>query len=81
MDESRPGELVTRSGIYFALHSQHRLIQELTLTKGQLFPQCRICGVQVTFRLWQAREVDDAELPNMLVPYSHGVFSFEGLAI
>jgi hypothetical protein len=70
-----------RSGVYFALHSEHRVVQELTILRGQLFPQCRICGARVTFRLWQAGEADAAELPSILVPYSHGVVSFEGLAI
>jgi len=82
MDQQLPGDLVTHSGIYFALHSQHRVIHELTLTKGEVFPQCRICGTRVSFQLWSAKAVAAAVLPSILVPYCYGVVSaFEGLAV
>jgi hypothetical protein len=83
MDQHRPGDFVSRSGIYFALHREHRAVNELALAKGDLFPQCRICGARVTFQFWRTKAVAAAAvLPAILVPYCYAVLSsFEGLAI
>ena len=80
-DQYQPGDFVPRSGIYFALHSEHRVVHQVTLIEGEAFPQCRICGERVSFQLWRAEAVNAVALPGILVPYCHGVVSFKGLAI
>ncbi len=47
----RPGAKVPASGIYRIEHYKHRLMHEVTLTEGMLFPQCRTCKNGVKFSL------------------------------
>lgn len=49
----RVGERVPYSGIYRALHDNHRLSHEVTLLAGQVFPRCNKCGLSVHFELVQ----------------------------
>lgn len=45
------GANVPVSGIYRAVHGDHRLAHEVTLLGGQIFPRCRKCGSLVHFEL------------------------------
>ena len=45
------GWCVPVSGIYRAVHVDHRLAHEVTLIAGQTFPRCNKCGTQVHFEL------------------------------
>jgi hypothetical protein len=45
------GDLIESSGIYRAIHGDHRLAHEVTLLSGQVFPRCRKCGSLVHFEL------------------------------
>lgn len=47
----RVGSAVPVSGIYRAVHGDHRLAHEVTLISGQCFPRCRKCGDSVYFEL------------------------------
>lgn len=50
-NDLRTGCAVPESGIYRALHSQHRLPTEITLVKDHLFPRCAKCPKPVYFEL------------------------------
>jgi hypothetical protein len=77
-----PGNLVPRSGIYIAIHPKHRLVHEVTVTKGSCFPLCRICGPGVNFQLWTPKKAGAAKnVPKVLVPFSLETHGYEGLAI
>jgi len=74
-----PGNLAPISGIYIAIHPEHRLVHEVTITVGDLFPLCRICGGRVNFQLWrQGKATDDH---NVLVPFSFEWYEYETLAV
>lgn len=45
----KPGELVPISGIYTAVHERHRPRHDVVALKGEEFPLCRICKVDVRF--------------------------------
>jgi hypothetical protein len=47
---------VPTSGIYLAIHSEHRLPHEISSFEGELFPRCRTCGGRVRFELVHAAE-------------------------
>lgn len=47
----RAGDLIPSSGVYRAIHGDHRLSHDVTLLRGGLFPRCRKCGQSVTFEL------------------------------
>ena len=51
MQVFRPGQRVSRSGIYRIYHASHRLMHEATLRANDIFPCCRQCGARVTFEL------------------------------
>ena len=53
-ESSRPGELVSQSGIYRVYHHEHRLMHEATLSAGMRFPVCKKCGISVRFSLVRA---------------------------
>ena len=47
-----PGQTAPVSGVYRVRHAhRHRSVHEVTIEKGQVFPPCRVCGAEVTFRL------------------------------
>ena len=50
----RPGEPIVETGIYRVFHGDHRMTHEVTLLKGQSFPECRECGRVVHFELVKA---------------------------
>lgn len=51
------GSRIPASGIYRAVHGDHRTAHELTLLVGRTFPRCKKCGNQVMFEL--IREAPD----------------------
>jgi hypothetical protein len=57
----RPGDTVPGSGIYRIEHHKHRLMHEVTLTEGMLFPQCRTCKAKVRF--YSVRRIHGPVLP------------------
>lgn len=50
----RVDEFIPQSGIYLAVHGDHRLSHEVTLLAGGRFPRCKKCGERVTFALIKA---------------------------
>lgn len=48
------GALVTESGIYRVMHSEHRLPHEATCLAGDKFPRCAKCSAAVKFELLRA---------------------------
>lgn len=50
----RVGDFIPESGIYLAVHGDHRLSHEVTLLAGVRFPRCSKCGDLVTFALAKA---------------------------
>jgi len=63
----RPGEAAPVSGVYEAVHADHRGTHEVLLLARDLFPRCRCCQSSVRFRvlipLWHAREDFDLKHP------------------
>ena len=47
----RPGELVSISGIYTAVHLDHRQPHEVVAIRGEEFPLCRLCRAEVRFHV------------------------------
>lgn len=45
----KPGELVPTSGIYTAVHIDHRPPHEVIAVHGEEFPICRFCKTEVRF--------------------------------
>jgi hypothetical protein len=50
----RTGCSVLASGIYRVLHPQHRLPQEVTLVRNQIFPRCSRCKEPVLYEFVRA---------------------------
>lgn len=50
-DDLLPGALCSQSGIYQAIHLEHRETHNVLLRVGDTFPRCRGCGEAVRFRL------------------------------
>ena len=44
-----PGQIVPASGIYTAVHEEHRPRHEIVAVKGEEFPPCRLCKGEVRF--------------------------------
>ncbi len=49
----KPGQMVPISGIYTVIHLEHREPHEAVAVRGDLFPACRICKIQVRFHITQ----------------------------
>ncbi len=49
----KPGQMVPISGIYTVIHVDHRSAHEVLAIRGDVFPACRICKVQVRFQIAQ----------------------------
>ena len=47
-------EPIPESGIYRVFHGDHRTSHDVTLLKGQSFPECKACGNLVHFELVRA---------------------------
>jgi hypothetical protein len=45
----KPGDAVPTSGIYTAVHQQHRAAHEVVAVQGEEFPVCRQCRTAVRF--------------------------------
>lgn len=45
----KPGQMVPISGIYTAVHADHRSQHEVVAIRGEEFPVCRICRHEVRF--------------------------------
>ena len=50
-DVLHPHQVVPRSGIYRVRHGSHRTAHLVTALKGERFPACRTCGLDVSFQL------------------------------
>ncbi len=46
-----PGEMVPISGIYTAVHTEHRPPHEVVAIRGEEFPACRVCKSEVRFHV------------------------------
>ena len=57
----RPLEVIPESGIYCVYHAGHRLSHEVTLLRGELFPECNGCGRSVHFELLRPAPGLDAD--------------------
>lgn len=49
----KPGETVPTSGIYSAVHLDHRSSHEVVAIQGEEFPSCRVCKAEVRFHVTQ----------------------------
>jgi hypothetical protein len=47
----KPGETVPTSGIYSAVHLDHRPPHEVVAIQGEEFPACRLCKTEVRFHI------------------------------
>lgn len=47
-----PGDRVRESGIYRVIHESHRPVHAVCAVKGDIFPDCRRCKLQVRYELW-----------------------------
>jgi len=47
----KSGEAVQESGVYTVIHDAHRPSHAATIFKGERFPSCAHCGLQVRFVL------------------------------
>ena len=47
----RPGDAVPTSGIYTAVHIEHRAPHDIVAIRGEQFPTCRRCGHDVRFHI------------------------------
>jgi hypothetical protein len=47
----KPGDAVPTSGIYTAVHVDHRGPHDIVAIRGEQFPACRRCGDDVRFRI------------------------------
>ena len=45
----KPGEAVPTSGVYTAVHQDHRAPHEVVAIRGEEFPTCRQCNAEVRF--------------------------------
>lgn len=45
----KPGDMVPISGVYLAVHREHRAEHEVVAIRGERFPQCRFCKDDVRF--------------------------------
>ena len=70
MNQHRPGETVSRFGVYQAHHKGHvPKNEEITILKGGTFPTCLRCGENVVFQpLHMAREINAVPRFNRPVP-------------
>ena len=57
----RPYQAVPISGIYRVRHGPHRTAHLVTALKGERFPACRTCGLDVSFELIEAADYVVAE--------------------
>ena len=44
-----PGETAPHCGIYRVYHHAHRAPHEVSIERGAVLPQCRVCGTRVQF--------------------------------
>ena len=60
----RPGDRITETGIYRVFHGGHRVVHEVTVIAGEVFPRCSVCGCEVHFELLRAapEAIRDSEL-------------------
>ncbi len=49
----KPGEVVPASGIYTAVHLDHRPPHDVIAIQGEEFPTCRFCKANVRFQAAQ----------------------------
>jgi hypothetical protein len=55
MEQFKPGQKVTKSGIYRVIHDDnHAEEHEVTAVIGEPFPPCRNCGDEARFELVRA---------------------------
>jgi hypothetical protein len=47
----QPGDKVPTSGVYTAVHPEHRIPHDVVAIQGEEFPVCRTCGQAVRFQV------------------------------
>jgi len=47
----KPGQIVPVSGVFTAVHGEHRAQHEVVAIRGEEFPSCRICKDEVRFHV------------------------------
>jgi hypothetical protein len=57
----KPGQKISKSGVYAVKHSDHRPDHEATMVAGDMFPECSVCGDNVRFRLLRAASVIETD--------------------
>lgn len=67
----QPADQARESGIYQVLHYRHRLYHEVTMLRGQSFPNCSDCGNNVRFRLVRSAPLIEEDR-NFSVALGHG---------
>jgi len=45
------GSKAPATGVYEVTHAPHRLVHQVTIAEGEIFPKCRKCGTAVTYEL------------------------------
>jgi hypothetical protein len=51
MDYQWPGDKVVETAIYQVLHRRHSLPEQVLLFADDSFPECKVCGDKVHYRL------------------------------
>jgi hypothetical protein len=54
---SCPGERITETAIYQAIHRRHSLPEQILFFAEEEFPSCTVCGENVRYRLLRRPEV------------------------
>jgi hypothetical protein len=54
---SRPGERISETAIYQAIHRRHSLPEEVLFFAEEKFPSCTVCGENVRYRLLRRSEL------------------------
>lgn len=69
----KPGELAPISGVYNAVHARHRSPHEVLAIRGEEFPPCRICQLEVRFHMTHVAShmTHDLDLTGLLAPEAH----------
>lgn len=56
MNYRRPGDKVVETAIYQVLHRRHALPEQVLLFANDIFPECKVCGTRVQYRMLRRSE-------------------------
>lgn len=67
----KPGDIAPVSGIYAVIHERHRPPHEVLVIRGEEFPLCRTCQLDVVFEAIQTVEhlTHDLDLAGPCCPH------------